>query len=187
MRLDRVQCGPLFLTDLAVAGLPRDRLTGMTPGLTSGLTSIDQRPGFITAVVLSSEALLNYRVGLDYAHSSVYFDIGRTVRFPDFDVVGLILRPKGDTGFTIVGVADFDGNPSVPDVQAGDHLVAIDDIPVAESTLGQIWSLLEGPPGQERKLTIERSGKPFTVVARVQHFLGDAPGNNETKGKSKQN
>ena len=187
MRLDRVQCGPLFLTDLAVAGLPRDRLTGMTPGLTSGLTSIDQRPGFITAVVLSSEALLNYRVGLDYAHSSVYFDIGRTVRFPDFDVVGLILRPKGDTGFTIVGVADFDGNPSVPDVQAGDHLVAIDDIPVAESTLGQVWSLLEGPPGQERKLTIERSGKPFTVVARVQHFLGDAPGNNETKGKSKQN
>jgi hypothetical protein len=187
MRLDRVQCGPLFLTDVAVAALPRDRLTGLTPGLTSGLSSIDQRPGFATAAVLSSEAMLNYRVGLDYAHSAVYFDIARTVRFPDFDVVGLILRPEGDTGFTIVGVADFDGNPSVPDVQAGDHLVAIGDIPVAESTLGQVWSLLEGSPGQERKLTIERSGKPFTVVARVQHFLGDAPGKDETNGKSKQN
>jgi hypothetical protein len=179
MRLDRALFGPLFLTDVAVAGLPRDRLTGLSP--------FSQRPSVTTAAVLSSEALLNYRVGLDYAHSTVYFDIGRTVKFPDFDVVGLILRPEGDTGFTIVGVADFDGNPSVAGVQAGDHLVAIDDIPVAESTLGQVWSLLEGSPGQERKLTIERSGKPFTVVARAQHFLGDAPANDETKGKSKQN
>jgi hypothetical protein len=47
--------------------------------------------------------------------------------------------------------------------------------------------LLEGSPGQERKLTIERAGKQFTVVAKVQHFLGDAPGNDEAKGKSKKN
>jgi hypothetical protein len=38
--------------------------------------------------------------------------------------------------------------------------------------LGQVWSLLEGSPGQERKLTIEREGKQFNVVAKVQHFLG---------------
>lgn len=178
MRVDRVQFGPLFLTDVAVAGFP-------------AAAAKEQRHGFATAGVLGSEALMNYRVGLDYAHSAVYFDIGRTVRFPDFDVVGLILRPEGDTGFTIVGVADFDGTPSVLNsqigVQAGDHLVAVDDNPVAELTLGQVWSLLEGSPGQERKLTVARAGKQFSVVAKVEHFLGEAPPDDNAKRKSKKN
>jgi hypothetical protein len=169
MRVDRVQYGPLFLTGVAVTDLPTDRVTRFTTG------------------ALSYEALMNYRVGLDYAHSTVYFDIGRTVRFPDFDVVGLILRPEGDNAFTIAGVADFDGDPSVAGVQVGDHLVAVDDNPVADFTLGQLWSLLEGSPGQERKLTLERAGKRFTVVAKVQHFLGEIPGNDDAKGKSKKN
>jgi hypothetical protein len=180
MRVDRMQYGSLFLTDVAVADLP--------DGLADDrITHFEERPGFRTAGLLSSEALLNYRVGLDYAHSTVYFDIGRTVKFPDFDVVGLILRPEGDTGFTIIGVADFDGKPSIPDVQAGDHLVAIDDNPIADLTLGQVWSLLEGSPGQERKLTVARAGKQFTVVAKAQHFLGDAPRDSNSKGKSKKN
>jgi hypothetical protein len=170
MRVDRVQYGPLFLTGVAVTDFPSDRVTR-----------------FATAGVLGYEALMNYRVGLDYAHSTVYFDIGRTVRFPDFDVVGLILRPEGDNVFTIAGVADFDGNPSVAGVQAGDHLLAVDDNPVADFTLGQVWSLLEGSPGQERKLTLERGGKQFTVVAKVQHFLGEVPGNDDAKGKPKKN
>ncbi len=178
-RIDRVQFGPLFLTDVPVANIPnipKDRIT-----------HFEERSGFGTAGLLSSEALMNYLVGLDYAHATVYFDIGRTVKFPDFDVVGLILRPEGDTGFTIIGIADFDGKPSVPDVQIGDHLVAVDDSPVAEFTLGQVWSLLEGSPGQERKLTIARAGKQFTIVAKVQHFLGDASHDDDAKGKGKKN
>jgi len=178
MRVDRVQYGPLFLTDVAVADLAKDSSKHR-------LALFEQRPSFTTAGLLSSEALLSYRVGLDYAHSTVYFDIGRTVKFPDFDVVGLILRPEGDNAFTIAGIADFDGKPSVAGVQAGDPLVAVDDTPVADFTLGQVWSLLEGSPGQERKLTIERAGKQFTVVAKVQHFLGDAPRTDDANGKSK--
>jgi S1-C subfamily serine protease len=138
-----------------------------------------------TVGVLSTEALMNYRVGLDYAHSTVYFDIGRTVRYPDFDVVGLILRPEANSQFTIVGVADFEDKSSVPEVRAGDHLIAVGDIAVADSTMGQVWSLLEGSPGQDRKLTVERDGKQFTVVAKVRHFLGDVPEDDEAKGKSK--
>jgi hypothetical protein len=91
---------------------------------------------------------MNYRIGLDYAHSTVYFDIGRTFNFPDFDVIGLILRSEHDGSFAVAGVADFDGKSSLPGVQAGDQLVAVDGIPVAGSTLGQVWSMLEGLPGQ---------------------------------------
>ncbi len=36
--------------------------------------------------LLSSEALLNYRVGLDYAHSVVYFDLGRTFKSPEVEI-----------------------------------------------------------------------------------------------------
>ena len=175
MRLDRLQYGPLFLTDVAVAGLP----TGQT-------TLAGERARASATGVLGSEALMNYRVGLDYAHSTVYFDIGRTVRLPDFDVVGLILHPEGDNGFTVAGVADFEGNPSVAGIDPGDRLIAIDGTPVAEFTLGETWSLLQGSPGQERKLTLERGGKQFTVAAKVQHFLS-ASSNDEGTRKSKKN
>jgi len=182
MRVDRMQYGPLFLTDVAVVNQPAD----LSAQVSNPRRAVFEPPGR-SAGLLSSEALLNYRVGLDYAHSSVYFDIGRTVKLPDFDVVGLILRPEGDNRFTIVAVADFDGAPSVADVHAGDHLVAVGDNPIAEFTLGQVWALLEGSPGQERKLTIERAGKQLSVVAKVQHFLGDAHLNEEAKPKSKKN
>ncbi len=175
MRVDRVQYGPLFLTDVAVAEFPKDFGT-----------FFQKDAGTLITGLIGSNALMNYRIGLDYAHSTVYFDIGSTFRFPDFDVVGLILRPEYDTRFTIIGVADFEGMPSIPSgndgVQAGDHLAAVDGIPVPDSTQGQVWSLLEGTPGQERKLTIERAGKQLMVAAKVRHFLGD-PEENQSKGK----
>jgi hypothetical protein len=158
VRVDRLQYGPLYLTDVAVANFPK-----------TFSAFFEKDAGSAIAGLLGSNALMNYRIGLDYAHSTAYFDIGNTFKFPEFDVVGLILRPEDDTRFTILGVADFEGRPSVP---SGDHLVAVDGIPVPDSTLGQVWSLLEGSPGQERKLTIEREGKQFNVVAKVQHFLG---------------
>ncbi|MGA7662255.1 MAG: PDZ domain-containing protein [Candidatus Sulfotelmatobacter sp.] len=166
VRVDRLQYGPLYLTDVAVANFPK-----------TFSAFFEKDAGSAIAGLLGSNALMNYRIGLDYAHSTAYFDIGNTFKFPEFDVVGLILRPEDDTRFTILGVADFEGRPSVPSgddgIQPGDHLVAVDGIPVPDSTLGQVWSLLEGSPGQERKLTIEREGKQFNVVAKVQHFLGE--------------
>ncbi len=174
MRIDRLQYGPLFLANAPVAAFPKDRLDYFA-----------KRAGIPTAGLLGSNALINYRVGIDYAHSTVYFDLGRTFTFPDFDVIGLILRPEDDGHYTILGVADFEGKPSVPQgpkgVQLGDHLVEVNDIPVRGSTMGQVWSALGGTPGQERQLTIERAGKRFTVNAQVRHFLAEPPDNPKSK------
>ena len=174
MRLDRVQYGPLFLTNVAFVDFPKDRME-----------YFEKRAGIPTAGLLGSQALLNYRVGLDYGHSMVYFDIGRMFNFPDFDVVGLILRPEDDGQFSILGVADFEDKPSVltgPNgVRPGDHLVAVDGISVRGSTMGQIWKMLGGTPGQERKLTIERGGKQFVIAANVKHFLAEAPDEDHKK------
>jgi hypothetical protein len=178
MRVRRVQYGPLFLTNVAVAGLGAE-----------GTAYFEKRAGIPTAGLLGANALVNYRVGLDYAHSTVYFDIGRLFNFPDFDVIGLILRPEDDARFTIFGIADYDGKPSVPDgpggVQVGDHLIAVDGIPLYGSTLGQVWLTLGGSPGKERKLTLERGGRQWTVIATVQHFLGDPEESQGKKERSK--
>ncbi len=176
MRVDRVHYGPLFLANVALVAFPKDWMDFFA-----------KRAGVPTVGLLGSNVLLNYRVGLDYAHSTVYFEFGRMFNFPDFDVIGLTLRPEDDGRFTILGVPDFDGKPSVaqgPDgVQPGDHLVAVNDIPVRGSTMGQVWAMLGGTPGQERKLTIEREGRQFNIAALVQHFLGELPDEKEKKKK----
>jgi hypothetical protein len=173
LRLERLQYGPQFLSGSVMVSTP--------PGASAFL---EKRAGIATAGLLGSNALLNYRIAVDYAHKMAYFEIGTTFKAPDFDVVGLILRPETDGRFTVIGVADFDGKPSAPEVQAGDRLIAVDNIPAPGSTMGQVWSLLEGMPGQERKLTLERGGKQFTVAAKVQHFLGgEAPERKEKREK----
>lgn len=171
MRVDRVQFGPLFLTDVPVVAASKSTTDGF-----------EKQRGTPIAGVLGSEMISNYRVGLDYAGSTVYFDIAKMSRFPDFDVVGLVLRPEDDGRYTILSVVEFEGKPSVPGVEAGDHLEAVDGIPVHGSTMGQVWAMLGGTPGQERRLTVERAGKELVVPAKVQHFLAALPeGNNKRK------
>jgi hypothetical protein len=172
MSVDRVQVGPLFLTNVPMVALPKPVVE-----------FFEKRAAMPTVGVVGSNVLLNYRVGLDYAHSTVYFDLGRTYKFPDFDVVGLILRPEGDGRFNILGVADMDGKPSVDGIESGDHLEGVDDLPVRGVTMGQVWSMLGGTTGEEKKLTIERGGKEFTVVAKVQHFLAESTEDKDGKQK----
>ncbi|MGC2490365.1 MAG: hypothetical protein WA412_16940, partial [Candidatus Sulfotelmatobacter sp.] len=61
----------------------------------------------------------------------------------------------------------------------------VDGIPVRGSTLGQVWAMLAGSPGTKRMLTVERAGGQVTVATQVQHFLGDAPQENQTKKRPK--
>jgi hypothetical protein len=173
MRVDRVQFGPLFLTDVAMVDLPK-----------ATVDVLEKRAGVPTIGLIGSNMLLNYRVGLDYAQSTVYFDIGRLFNFPDFDVIGLVLRPEDDGSFTVLSVPEFEGKPAVEGVQPGDSLIAVDNIPVRGSTMGQVWSMLRGTPGQERNLTIERNGKQFAVGARVRHFIGVAA-EQQDKGRNR--
>ena len=129
------------------------------------------RAGTDSSGLIGGSALLGYRVGIDYARSTVWFDQRSGYVAPGIDVVGLTLRPEWDGRYTVVGVPDYLGKPAVPDVKAGDVLVSIDKVPAKESTMGQIWSLLGGDPGESRVLVLEHDGKQSTVNAPVERFL----------------
>lgn len=130
-----------------------------------------QRAGIETAGLLGGSAFRNYRVGIDYAHTTVYLDQIANTSASDLSVVGLTLRPEPDGRYTVAAVVDYNGKPSVADVKPGDVLLGMDGAPVTGATMGQVWSLLSGTPGQTRALTLDREGKRFTIDATVRRFL----------------
>jgi hypothetical protein len=159
VRVHELPFGATRLSNVAVAPFAGDRLDFFA-----------KRTGVPTIGLIGGNALRQYVVGIDYAHSTMYLQRTNTAA-PDMDVVGLTLHPEIDGRYTVVGIADFDGKPSVPDVKAGDVLVGVDGAPATGATMGQVWSLLGGTPGQSRSLTLERDGKRFTVDAPVRRFL----------------
>jgi hypothetical protein len=160
LRIPSIDYGPVKLAEVGVEELPQNFLAFFR-----------QRAGAETSGLIGGNALVNYRVGIDYAHSTVYFEQRGSYIAPGIDVVGLTLRPELDGRYTIIGVPDYEGKPAVPEAKPGDVLVAVDKVPAKGSTMGQIWSLLGGDPGDIRVLTLEREGRQLTVNATVKRFL----------------
>jgi len=160
LRMASIHLGTSALWGVVVASLPP-----------ATLHQINERVGADTNGLLGGEAFRNCRVGIDYAHQTVYIDSVGHNAAPDMDVVGVTLHPETDGRFTVLAVLEFEGKPAVPEVKPGDTLIGVDGAPATGATLGQVWSLLGGTPGQTRTLTLERDGKRFNVDARVQRFL----------------
>ena len=160
LRVSSVEYGPEKLSAVGFDELPQ-----------TFLRYYRERAGAETSGLIGGNALINYRVGIDYAHGLVYLKERASYVAPGIDVIGLTLRPEPNGRYTVIGVPEFEGKPAVPDVKAGDVLVSIDKVPAEGSTMGQIWSMLGGAPGDTRMLTLERDGKQFMVNATVRRFL----------------
>jgi hypothetical protein len=160
LRVPALQLGAASLHDVMVASNDKavEAFDGKTPNLLSA--------------ILGGEAFKGTRIGIDYAHNTLYLEqINNSPTAAGLDVIGLTLRPEVDGRFTVVAIVPYEGQPSVPEVKAGDVLVGVDGAPVTGATMGQVWSLLGGDPGQTRKLIIERDGKRLTMEATVRRFL----------------
>jgi hypothetical protein len=160
LRIPKIEYGSTMLTNVLAASFPGENMDWF-----------QKRAGTSSIGILGADALLNYKVGLDYAHGTVYFDQTSTFSLPNTDVVGLVLRPEPDGRYTIIGVAEYQGKPSVPEVQKGDVLLTVDGGRATGGTMGQVWSLLSGSPGTIRTLVVERGGKQVTIQAKVVSFL----------------
>lgn len=160
LRIPHLTYGGTELNQVVVAGFPKEFKE-----------FIEKRAGLPSLGLIGADALLNYRVGIDYTHATVYLQQLSKYTPPGIDVVGLTLRPEADQHYTVIGIPEYAGKPAVPEVKPGDRLISIDGGRATGATMGQVWSLLEGRPGTIRALVLERDGKQYTVKAPVREFL----------------
>jgi hypothetical protein len=159
VRLPTIVWGTVPLSDVGVVGLP---------GIGAWYSQKTARPvnGF-----LGANALKAFRVEIDYAGSAVYFEKGGEADSHDMDLVGLTLRLEPDSVYTVVGVAEKEGRPSVEGVLPGDRLLEVDALQATGATMGTVVDALRGKPGDVRTLVVERDGERHTIQARVERFL----------------
>jgi hypothetical protein len=186
MRLPEIQWGPVRLTDVGIVGVSKLSADGPTLGAFYSQKSARPVNGF-----LGPNAFKAFRVEIDYAGGAVYFErpAGTQGRMAsseertagtnkatapdshDMDIVGLALRPETDGSYSVIGIATKDGKPSVEGVEPGDKLLEVDGLKATGATMGTVIDALRGAPGETRALLLERNGKQFRVVARVERFL----------------
>jgi hypothetical protein len=164
LRIPVIGCGAVDLTNGVAVPFDKDTLD-----------FFQRRAGVSTIGLIGADVLLNYRIGIDYAHSSLYLKQLSKYTPPGIDVIGLTLKPEADGRYTIIGVAQHGGKSSAPEVKVGDTLMTVDNARAKGGTMGQVWSLLSGSPGDVRTLGLMREGKPITVKARVYRFLPTVP------------
>jgi hypothetical protein len=166
VRVSEMQWGPVRLTDVAVVGLPDFFGEGVSLSDWYSRKAARRVEGF-----LGPNALLPFRVEIDYANSAVYFERGAATDTHDLDIVGLTLQPQTNDSYQVIGVAAKDGRPSVAGVEPGDVLLEVGAHRVTGATMGTVVDALRGTPGDVRTLVLERAGRRFTVTARVERFL----------------
>jgi hypothetical protein len=156
MCLPEVEVGNLRAEDVGFLGLDQS--------LFDWYSSKSAGPvlGFIGANVLRS-----FRIEIDFPNRMTYWERGPSNEPRDLDIVGLTLRPEADGSVTVASVVMREGNPAVDGVQAGDKLIRVDGLNIANATMGAVADALRGTPGSIHTLVIEREGERVTVEAKV--------------------
>jgi hypothetical protein len=166
LRVPEMRWGSVRLADVGLVGLPRFVEGGPDIGRWYSKKTVRPVDGF-----LGPNAFKAFRVGIDYAKGTVYFEKRGGFDSYDMDLVGLTLRLLADGRYEVIGVARRDGRPVVEGVEPGDHLLQVGELAVTGVTMGTVVDALRGKPGETRTLVLERGGRRFTVLARVERLL----------------
>lgn len=118
---------------------------------------------------IGGNVLKGFRLTIDFPQHMTYWESENELDPHDLDQVGVTLEKRPD-GYFIAGIAKQDGKPGVDAVRAGDKLIQIDNVIVAEATRGAVFAALHGKPGAIRMLVLERDGKRLKVPAKVSSF-----------------
>jgi hypothetical protein len=166
MRFPEILWGQTRLTEVGIVGVPRLAPDGPTLGAWYSQKAARPVDGF-----LGPNAFKAFRVEIDYANSTVYFEKGAEFDSRDMDTVGLTLQPQADGRYQVIGVTQKNGKPAVEGVEPGDKLLQIGDLKATGATMGAVADALRGQPGDVRILLLERNGRPFKIEAKVARFL----------------
>jgi hypothetical protein len=178
MRVPEIRWGGVVLSQVGLVGLGEIFGPGFDLGAWYSEKTARPVDGF-----LGPNAFKAFRVEIDYPDSTVYFEEGTGSILHDMDIVGITLRPELDGSYSVLGVAEKDGKPAVPEVEPGDRLLRVNDLNTTGATMGTVVDALRGEPGEIRVLVLERNGRRRTVEVRVERFLDMAPLVGRTFGK----
>jgi hypothetical protein len=161
-RLPEILWGGVRLEDVGMVGLPQSFPLPVW---------YSQKTAKPVDGLLGPNAFKAFRVGIDYVNSAVYFE--KTAEFDkhDLDIVGLTLQPQVDGGYKVIGVARYEGKPSVVGVEPGDVLQQVGNLKVVGATMGTVIDAMRGKPGDTRTLVLDRNGQQIKVEAKVVHFM----------------
>lgn len=118
---------------------------------------------------IGGNVLKGFRLTIDFPQHMTYWESENELDPYDLDQVGVTLE-KRPNGYFIAGIAKQDGKQSVDAVRAGDKLIQIDNVIVADAMRGAVFAALHGKPGATRMLVLERGGKRLKVPAKVSSF-----------------
>jgi hypothetical protein len=116
---------------------------------------------------LGGNVLRQFRVEIDYAAGVTYFERSGKDDPDDLNLVGLILGEAPNRAVSVTAVSTAASQTVREQIRPGDLLRSVEGTPVAGLSLLQIVDRLRGKPGDEKKLELERDGKPFQVQAAV--------------------
>lgn len=118
---------------------------------------------------LGGNVLHNYRLTIDYRNHVTYWVQTAAAEIDELNSIGISLTHT-PTNYLIGGLVRRGGAPSVQDVKVGDTLTAIDGQATASMTRGAIIGALHGNPGDQHRLTLDRSGRTISTDAVVSAY-----------------
>jgi hypothetical protein len=166
LRVPDIRWGPVRLENVGIVGLPNIFGDDLDLGAWYSKKAAAPVDGF-----LGPNAFKAFRVEMDYANNTVYFEKGAPFDTSDMNLVGLALRLNPDGGYQVIGVAGNEGAPAVEGVRPGDRLLEVDNLEITGVTMGTAVDALRGKPGDVHDLLLEREGKSFRIKATVRRFL----------------
>jgi len=119
---------------------------------------------------IGGNVLKSFRVELDYAEHATFWLLQTPLDPHDLDQVPITINPEADGSFTVIGVAERNGQKLMDGVKPGDKLVQIGDLNARGATIGQVLEALHGKPGETRVLVLDRGGQPVRFTAAVAQF-----------------
>lgn len=166
LRIPELYLGSVRLAGVGFTGVPDFFPGGQDLGGWYSYKTASPVAGF-----LGPNAFKAFRIEIDYTRSAVFLEKKAEFELHDMDLVGLTLRPEADGGFRVIGIARHDGKTVVDGVEPDDRLVRVDELEVQGLTMGAVVDALRGKPGDVHTLMLERAGRRFQVVVRVERIL----------------
>jgi Aspartyl protease/PDZ domain len=120
---------------------------------------------------LGGNVLRQFRVEIDYAAGVTYFERSGKDDPEDLNLFGLTLGEAPNHSVAVKAISAAAGKTVREQIRPGDLLRSVDGTPVAGLSLLQIVDRLRGKPGDEKKLELERDGKPFEIQAAVTRLM----------------